>query len=96
MITNTEMWKLIFERFLQSIVDPRIDISLCAIRTFFSLINSNSSSLDETVISFLANECFQKIIDILCATYDNPEFDSNKQLGYHELAHCGRILWQYT
>lgn len=86
-----EMWKLIFTRMSQLIADPRNDVSLCAVNTFFSLIVSNSNALPEEIFEYLAGELFNQIIDYLVEPRD--ESAATQQLAFHEIAHCGRNLW---
>lgn len=86
-----EMWKLIFKLSYPLIGDERNDVSLCAVNTFFSLLISNSATLDQDVIKYFASELSESILDILIQ--DRPSNESTQQSAYHELAHCARNLW---
>lgn len=86
-----EMWKLIFMKTAALIADPRNDVSICAVNTFFSLIISNSELLTEDIFLYLASDLFTSIIDSLIEPREESE--ATQQLAFHELAHCGRTLW---
>ena len=86
-----EMWKLLFQKISPLIGDPRSDVSLCAVNTFFSLIVSNASNLTPDLFKFLAGELFMPIVDYLLE--EKEESELTQQLAFHELAHCGRSLW---
>ncbi|OHS94293.1 hypothetical protein TRFO_39500 [Tritrichomonas foetus] len=87
---TTEMWKLIFTKTAPLIGDQRNDVSLCAVNTFFSLIISNANSLEPEIFQYLAGELFFPIIDSLKF---REESEITQQQAFHELAHCGRSLW---
>ena len=93
-ITNTaEQWKSLFEFFLNSFIDQRVDVSLCGIKTFFALITSNTSSLQKEVLEYLGKNYFLNIIDKL---HQNPiKNDPSISLSFYEISHCGRTLWKY-
>lgn len=86
-----EMWKLIFQKTAPLISDPRTDVSTCAINTFCSLIISNSKALSKDIYQYLANDLFVQIIDSLI--HQTEPNEATIQLAFHELAHCGRNLW---
>ncbi|OHS94866.1 hypothetical protein TRFO_10786 [Tritrichomonas foetus] len=88
---NSDMWKLIFKQAYPLIGDPRNDVSLCAVNTFFSLIISNSQVFEPEVFRYIAEELVNPVIDILVE--ERPECESSQQSAFHELAHCGRNLW---
>lgn len=88
---TAEMWNLIFKLSYPLIGDERNDVSLCAVNTFFSLLISNSATLDKDVIKYFANDLLSKILDILVE--DRPNNESTEQSAFHELAHCAKNLW---
>ncbi|OHT09725.1 hypothetical protein TRFO_21235 [Tritrichomonas foetus] len=88
---TSSMWKLIFSLCVPLIDDDRNDVSLCAVKTFFSIITSNASAIPSDVFEFLANTCFNQIIDMFINKKSNK--DSTHQLCFQEMAHCSRSLW---
>lgn len=88
---TTEMWKFIFLKTEPLIFDTRIDVSVCAVNTFISLIITNSQLLTHDVYDYLATDLFMKIIETFANQTDGNE--TTEQLTFHELAHCGRTLW---
>ena len=92
---NSDMWKLIFRLTLEIINDERSDISLCAVKTFFSIITSNASAIPTDVFDFLSKDCFNQIIDIYVkdAEFLKESRESTHQLFFQEIAHCSRSLW---
>jgi len=85
---TTEMWNLIFGRISLLIRDSRNDVSLTAIKTLFSLIMSNHSSIPKGIYDFIVSDCFMPIIDSL-----HLSDGVTQQLVLHELSHCGRALY---
>jgi hypothetical protein len=85
-----KIWMLLFAEHLPLIADPRPDVSLCAVKTLFSLIVSNWPSLPPEVFTYLADECFPQIIRYLESPHPGSEL--TQQFAFNELAHCGWTL----
>ncbi|KAK8876445.1 Endocytosis and vacuole integrity protein [Tritrichomonas musculus] len=86
-----DQWKRIFKLSYPLIGDLRNDVSLCAVNTFFSLLISNSATLDNSVIKYVIGDLSEKILDILVE--DRPDNESTQQSAFHELVHCASNLW---
>jgi hypothetical protein len=89
--STLEMWKIVLGGAAQLIKSPNNDVALCAVNTFFSLIVSNAQSLPTEIFLYVALELFMPLIEFLA---DAPkDCEATQQLAFHELAHCGRNLW---
>lgn len=93
LVKTAEMWKLIFGSCLALIEDPRNDVSLCAVKTFFSIILGNSTSLPSDILEYLTNVCFNQIIDFYVNSKTQNKQEATHQLCFQEIAHCTRSLW---
>ena len=71
---TAKMWQLIFKHAAECIRDPRNDVALCAVRTFFSLISSNLQHFPTECFHYLINECFLPLLDFL-----SPLQETNSQ-----------------
>ena len=87
LVKTSEIWENIFKNITFLIKDKRNDIALAAVRTFFSLIISNSNHFNQDLYEFICN-CFITIIDSLKGSDGQTQ-----QLAIYELAHCGRKLF---
>lgn len=87
---SSDMWITILKQSYPLIGDPRNDVSICAVNTFFSLLVSNSQNLSKEVFKFLAVNV-DNIIDILIE--NRPECENAQMSAFHELAHCARNLY---
>jgi hypothetical protein len=83
------MWTIVLTGAAKLIASPRNDVALCAVSTFFSLIVSNAQALPTEIFPYIAKELFLPMVDFLA---DAPE--EAQQRAFHELAHCGRNLWE--
>lgn len=92
-VKTAEMWKLIFSSCVPLINDDRNDVSMCAVKTFFSIIMTNAQSLPSEVFDYLSHTSFSQIIDQYEATANNHQRDTTHQLCFQEIAHCARSLW---
>ena len=90
---TASMWIAVFRHHVPLISDPRGDVSLCAVKTMFSLIMSNWQTLPEEVFGYLGTECLPKIVEGLA--HPPPDSHATQQLAFHEIAHCGRTLWSH-
>ena len=86
-----EMWRVIFSGIAPMIGHSVPDVALCAVNTFFSLIVSNSQSIPSPIFEQLASDMFMPIIDQFAEPREETE--ATQQLAFHQLAHCGRNLW---
>lgn len=87
------MWIAVFGHHVPLISDPRGDVSLCAVKTMFSLVMSNWQTLPDEVFEYLGKDCLPKIVESL--ENPPPDSDATQQLAFHEIAHCGRTLWSH-
>lgn len=90
--TNAEYWKLILSETIILFSDPRNDVAVCAVQTFFSLLSTNVSQLPKEIYSHLIKNCF---INQLMAMGGFPEsMWSVQQLILQEICHCAISFWQ--
>lgn len=92
MAKTTEMWEPILSGLVPLIGDKRNDVSLCAVRTFFSLIMSNAAIFPEAVVEYIARSCFFPIMEFFRGS--GPDSAGCVQLAFHELAHCARTMYE--
>ena len=89
--TNAEYWKLILSETIILFSDPRNDVAVCAVQTFFSLLSTNVSQLPKEIYSHLIRNCF---INQLMAMGSFPEsMWSVQQLILQEMCHCAISFW---
>lgn len=93
LVKTSSMWKLIFSSCVPLINDDRNDVSMCAVKTFFSIIMTNAQSLPQDVFSYLSKTCFGQIIDLYESSSEEHGRDATHQLFFQEIAHCARSLW---
>ena len=89
---TSDFWISILGDTMNIICDERPDVSICAVKTLFSLIMSNYQNLSTDVFKFLT-ERFIKMHDS-----DNSLRIGNsatQQLAIYETAHCVHILASY-
>jgi hypothetical protein len=82
------MWTIVLTGAAKLIQSPRSDVTLCAVSTFFSLIVSNAQALPTEIFPYIAKELFLPMVDFLAGAAEEAQ-----QRAFHELAHCGRNLW---
>jgi hypothetical protein len=87
----TRFWKRILSDTLVFFSDARVDVAICALNTFFSLITSNSAHLPAEVFDHLITNCFLPLL--MTFTSARPQSWAVHQLALLEMSHCSCGFW---
>ena len=90
---TNELWISILGNTIKVIQDDRPDISLCAVKTLFSLVMSNCQNLNEEVFDFLRDQ-FSLLHADSGKAISNADF-ATQQLAIYETVHCVHTLFNY-
>ena len=91
--SNSKYWKLILSETIILFSDMRNDVAICAVKTFFSLLTTNTGQMPKDIFEHLIDNCF---INQLMAMADFPQaMWGVHQLILQEMCHCAISFWKY-
>ncbi|OHT12784.1 hypothetical protein TRFO_17241 [Tritrichomonas foetus] len=88
----SRFWKRILSETLILFNDPRSDVATCALRTFFSLLSSNTGQMPTDIYDHLIASCFIPLL--MTFTSFRAESWAVQQLALLEICHCACSFWQ--
>ena len=87
----SRFWKRILSETLVFFNDPRSDVATCSLKTFFSLLSSNTGQIPLDIYDHLIVSCFIPLL--MAFTSFRPESWHNQQIALLEICHCACSFW---